>query len=261
MNLFVIQGKAHLNTPVQVPLHPVGGRKEVQFIAAILKNENTRMLKEAINDADDFDILAHPLDARNEAANPPHHKRDLYARRACLVESGDHFRIFERIHLGNDGGGFSFFGILDFVSNQPLKLLPHIERRNEQMLELRLLPLPPQDAEYFGHFRGQLLVTGEKPEVRVKSRRAFVEIPRAEIGVQHLGITLVSRHETQLRMNFQVWNTVKNCRPRFFHFLRPPDVRLFIEAGLYFNECCDPLAVLRCPDQLLRHLRVLRNAV
>src|SRR5207302_558035 len=68
------------HTTLEVPRHPVGRSDVVFRRAAVPEQEDAGVLKEAADDADDADAVAHAFDPRAQAADAADDEVDLHSR-------------------------------------------------------------------------------------------------------------------------------------------------------------------------------------
>ena len=102
--LRVRHGHEHLDAPIEVARHPVGGADQEQRLALVAVGEadDARMLEVATEDRAHADVLAEPGHAGTQAADAADGEVDLHAGVARLVQRLDQLGVAERVQLGRD---------------------------------------------------------------------------------------------------------------------------------------------------------------
>src|SRR5664280_810081 len=70
--LLVLNGKIRFNPAIQVARHQVGTPQVHFFTPAIPEIENPAVLQKTSNNADDANVVAHPVKSRPQATDTPH---------------------------------------------------------------------------------------------------------------------------------------------------------------------------------------------
>ena len=91
---------------------------EQLLISAVLKEEDTAVLKEITDNRADRDIFAQPRNTCFQTADSPDNHINLYARTGGLVKIGDDFFVAEGIHLYDNSGRLAVFCVPRLPLNQ-----------------------------------------------------------------------------------------------------------------------------------------------
>ena len=101
----------------EVARHPVSGA-EVDFaLAAVGEVEDAGVLKEAADDGADADVFREAFDAGAQDSEAADDEVDLDTGLGGGVEGFDDARLEQRVHLGDDVGGATGFGVLGLAAN------------------------------------------------------------------------------------------------------------------------------------------------
>src|SRR5262249_28182508 len=112
----------HLDAPVEVARHHIGGRdiyRRLRVRQAVTGAEtiDAAMFQKPANDRFDADVVREARDARPQAGDAAHDKIDLHARARGRVEHVDDLRVHERIVLHPDRRGLAGLGVRDLLAD------------------------------------------------------------------------------------------------------------------------------------------------
>ena len=97
---FLLRRKHDFNPVIQVSRHPVGAGKIIFIFPAVSEIKDPAVLKIAVNNADDIDVIG--ADAGFQAADAADNQINFDSGDSRPVEMGDYHRINQRIHFCND---------------------------------------------------------------------------------------------------------------------------------------------------------------
>ena len=128
--LLILHRKENFHTAVEIPGHPVRTSHEQLLVSAVLKEEDTAVLKEITDNRADRDIFAQPRNTCFQTADSPDNHINLYARTGGLVKIGDDFFVAEGIHLGHDVGLASGQSVFRLPADHAQAARPQPQRRH-----------------------------------------------------------------------------------------------------------------------------------
>src|SRR5262245_2387090 len=258
---FVFDREEDFDAAVEVAVHEVGAAQVYFFIAAVKEAIDAGMFEEAPDDAADADRLAAAGPAGAQAADAADDQVYGHALARSRVRLLDHRRVGHAVELGDDSGGASGLEVCDLAADHLGDRFAQVDRRDQQFAVLLLARVPGQVVEQLRNVFAEILVGGEESEVGVDSRRDRVVVSRAEVDIAAQFVLLLAHDEGDLGMGLQPDQAVDDVDAGLLKSRRPLDVRLFVEAGLEFDQHCDLFAVLGGLDQRFDYRRILAHAV
>ena len=233
-----------LDATQEITRHPVGAaHQDDGFPTGILKAEQATVLQEASEDAADADVLALARDTRDEATDAPDHEVYLHAGLRGLVEGLDDVGVDQAVHLREDGRLPAVLRRRGFRIDEVDDAAMEMERRHQEVLELRLGQIPRQDVEEQAHVGRDFLVGREQGEVRVEPRGLGIVVAGAEMGIATETALFLAHHQAGLAMGLQAREAIDDVGAGFLQLAGPFDVVEFIETGAQFDQGGDLLAI------------------
>ena len=135
----VVDRRHRFHATVEVARHPVGRPDVILGVSAVREVRDARVLKKAPNDTDNTNTLAHAAQSGQQTADATHNQVDFHARLRRTVERGNHVRIDQRVHLGNDATTASGLCMRRLTFNELQDSRTQIRRRHDQS-PIELLP-------------------------------------------------------------------------------------------------------------------------
>ena len=255
-------GDHGLDATFEVALHPVRGSDVVLGLAAVVEVENSCVLEEAADDADDAHLLGQPRDPRSQPAGIPDDQVHRDTRAGCLVEGPSGVGVLEGVELEDDSRLLAGVKVVDLT----LDLLEqgglqHHRRREELLVLAPRLVAGREVVEELGQILADLFVTGEEPNVRVEPGGTGVVVARSHMGVAAQTVEVLPDREDHLAVGLQADDAVGDVDSNFLHPARPADICALVEAGLQLEHHRNLLAVARRGDQVVDHPSLLGCAV
>src|SRR5262245_33417713 len=207
------------------------------------------MFEEAPDYAANADRLAAAGPAGAQAADAADDHVDRHAFARGRVQLFDHRRVGHAVEFGDDARGTSGLMMRDFAANHLGDLFAQIDRRHEQLAVALLPRISGQVVEQLRDVFAEIFVGSEESEVGINARGDGVVVAGAEVHVAAQLVLLLAHDESDLGVSLQSDQSVYDVDAGFLKSLRPLDVRLFVEAGLEFDQHRDLFAVLSGLDQ------------
>ena len=223
---FVFNGGKQLDTAHEVSRHPIRTRN-IHLRSVVFKIKHPRVFEVFAHDRDDADIVAHPFDARFEAADTAHDQIHFHPRLACLVECFYHVVVYKRVHFGNDLP-VCFFA--RFVLDKREYLGLNLCGRHVELVEFPFFAKSREEVEKTGKIVGDLVGAGHVAYVGIYLCRRGVVVTRTDMGVLFEFAPRSAGDQSRLGMYLKPFDTVDNVRSRFFKRLCPDKVVLFVKA-------------------------------
>src|SRR5262245_9027503 len=219
------------------------------------------MFEESPDDAADADRLAAAGPAWAQAADAADDQVDGHAFARGRIHLLDQRRVGHAVEHGDDSGGPSGLDVRDFAADHLGDRFAQVDRRDQQLAVALLTRVSGQVVEQLRDVFAETLIGGEESEVCVNARRDRVVVASAEMNVAAQLVLLLAHDEGDLGVGLQPDQAVDDVDAGLLQSLGPLDVRLFIEAGLEFDQHRDLFAVLGGFDQRFDYRRILAHAV
>src|SRR5262247_581695 len=258
---FVFDREEDFDAAVEVAVHEVSAAQVDLFLTAVDEAIDAGMFEEAPDDAADADRLAAAGPAGAQAADAADDQVDGHALARGRIHLLDQRRVGHAVELRDDSGGPPGLEVRDFSADHLGDRFAQVDRRDQQLAVLLLTRVSGQVVEQLRNVFAEILVGGEEPEIGVDARRDRVVVARAEVDVAAQLVLLLAHDERHLGVGLQSDQAVDDVDAGLLQSLRPLDVRLFIEAGLEFDQHRDLFAVLGGFDQRFDYRRILAHAV
>src|SRR5690606_26142212 len=219
-----------LDPPAEVAGAPVGRANEVFRLTRVAELEDARVLQEATQDAAHGDVLREAGHARTQAADATDDQLAPHASGRGTVERRDHLRVREPVDLHPYVAALPGASMFRLARDELQEALAHVERGDEQVLELGRCRVAGEAVEHLLQLLTQAVIDGEQPEVRVGRGGGGVQVSRADIQVAAQAALLAADDQQHLRMHLEVRGPVHYMDSGGLQLSRPLDVALLIEA-------------------------------
>lgn len=179
----VLDGRHEFDPFFEVARHPVGGGDEDLVIATLVEVEDAHVFELLVDDGDDFDVLGFLAFAGFEAADATDVELDFDARFGGGVEGIDHVDVFERVHLGDDAGFFTFEGAGRFFFDETDEGALDLVGCGNQSTKVLQLAAAGDGVEEDGGVGPVFGTAGEEGDVGVEAGGELVVVSGAEVDV------------------------------------------------------------------------------
>ncbi|MOA39317.1 hypothetical protein D3C78_1610840 [compost metagenome] len=125
------------------------------------------MLKESVNDADDFNIFTASSNARSKTANASDDQTDLNAGLRSFIQLVDDFLIGQAVHFGNNTRRLARQSIVTLTVNKPVQLFLQIRWRYAKRLPVIRRGIPRNLVEQCGSIGPNDRMGGKKPNIGI----------------------------------------------------------------------------------------------
>ena len=219
------------------------------------------MLEEAIDDADDLDVVAHAGDTGQQRAHAAHDHADPHPCLAGLVEPVDQFLVDQVVALEEDRGRLARARVEHLGVDQAQEGGAVGQRRDREVAELVTAIGVADEVEDVVDVLGDLLVRGEQREIGVEARGLLVEVAGPDMHVAAQLRALLAADQDQLGVHLQARYPEDHVHAGLGEALGPVDVGGLVEARAQLDDREHLLAVERRADQRIADMRVARHAV
>src|SRR5262249_34254707 len=116
--LRILNGEKNFDTGVKITLHPVRAAEVEVGVAAVLEIEDAAVLEEAAHHAADPDAAADAAETGNERTLAANDEVNFDACLRRAIERLNHWRVKQRVELGDDPRGLAALGMTGFAIDE-----------------------------------------------------------------------------------------------------------------------------------------------
>src|SRR5687768_1005821 len=177
-------------------------------MTAVFKIVNAAVFQELADNASDADVLGHPGHARAKSTDPTDDQVDLHPGTRRFIKCVDDPCIGKAIDLRRDAGWNTLLRVFGFAFYQLDHSLAEDDRSDKQFLKFLLISVHGQIVEKFCCVFTDLLIRGQKPEVRIDSRGRRVVVTGGEMNVTPEPVAFAADDQRRLRMGLEAEQTI-----------------------------------------------------
>ena len=261
-NVFIIQGNADFHPPHHITGHQIS-RADIDFLLGLIRTKDiyAGVLQIAAYNTADGDVIGPALDTADKAAGTAYQQLDLHACPGGLNEAVDDFFIGEGVHLAAKVSGSAFFGkhnlMIEFIEN----VSAHAVRCHHQMVHIFHGLTKTEFLEDLTCFPADFLIGRHQCKVGIEGGRFFVVVAGTHLGIVEDAILVVLGDQAELRVHFEMIQTVKHAAAGFLEPARPFDIVLLVKTGAQFNQHRYIFAAFRGTNQRLDDQTVLGDTI
>ncbi len=228
---------------------------------AIVEAEDAAVLKESAENADDANVVAHPRDARPQAAEAADDQVDLHAGAAGVVERLDDRFILQLIHLRRDRCFLATLCRLGFNGDHLQEAVAHVRGRDQQLAVVALNAAACERVKQLDHIAAQRIIAREQADIRIERGSAVVVVARPNVAVSAQSVQLLTHGHCELGVGLETDNAVNDVNAGLFKLLSQFHIAMLVEARLKLNEYGNLFAFLGGADERLDKRAVAARSV